>query len=167
MSPDAPDAPDPPDAPDAPDPPDAPDAPDGLNLTERSVDVDALAAALAERLRAAAFWDAQVTVEDRRIVFHGPGGGSAASDVAVTAGFGHARSAAERILGAATHALGVAQDQLSEITSDPWPRRGPGPLPDPHVTLDGDRVRLFYGSPADPVLELEPLRIADVLLLDD
>ena len=133
-------------------------------LDAGDVDVDALAAALAERLRAAVFRDARVTVEDQRIVFHDPRGGGGASDVAFSAGVGEDRSAAERVLGAARHALETAQNELSEITSDPWPRRGPGALPDPHVELDGDRVRLFYGNPRDPVLELEPLRIADVLL---
>lgn len=51
------------------------------------------------------------------------------------------------------------------VTTEPWPLRGRGELPTPHadITPDGGAVRLFYGNPAAPVLELEPLRVVDVL----
>jgi hypothetical protein len=72
---------------------------------------------------------------------------------------------ADRVQAAAASALRNAQDDLTMVTTDPWPQHGPGELPDPHaeITPDGETVRLFYGDSANPVLELEPLRIADVL----
>jgi hypothetical protein len=52
------------------------------------------------------------------------------------------------------------------VTTEPWPLRGRGTLPTPHADLTprGDTVRLFYGDPAGPVLELKPLRVVDVSL---
>ena len=40
---------------------------------------------------------------------------------------------------------------------------GSGTLPEPHAELspDGATVRLFYGSPVDPVLELAELAVAE------
>jgi hypothetical protein len=76
-------------------------------------------------------------------------------------------SGADRVRAAAASALRNAQDDLTVVTTDPWPQHGPGQLPDPHaeITRDGETVRLFYGDSAHPVLELEPLRIADVLTI--
>jgi hypothetical protein len=40
-----------------------------------------------------------------------------------------------------------------------------GGLPDPHaeLTADGATIRRWYGDSTNPVLELEPLRVTDVL----
>jgi hypothetical protein len=61
--------------------------------------------------------------------------------------------------------LDSAQDEIAELTTEPWPRRGSGTLPEPHAQLSQDRatVRLFHGSAADPVLALPALPITDVL----
>jgi hypothetical protein len=58
-----------------------------------------------------------------------------------------------------------AQDELAEITTDPWPRKGCRPAPGPRAefVLDGGAVRLLYGDLADPVLELEPMQVSEVL----
>jgi hypothetical protein len=51
------------------------------------------------------------------------------------------------------------------VTTERWPQRGRGELPTlaADITPDGDAVRLFYGHPAGPVLELEPLSVVDLL----
>jgi NAD(P)-dependent dehydrogenase (short-subunit alcohol dehydrogenase family) len=74
-------------------------------------------------------------------------------------------SGADRVRAAAASTLEAAQDELTMVTTEPWPLRGRGELPTPHAdfTAAGDTVRLFYGDPAAPVLELEPLRVIDIL----
>ncbi len=129
------------------------------------VDVEALARALAARLEAAVSSACHVTVERAMIFVRDADGHGAGIDVAFHASFPEAGPGGERVRGAAVSALAGAQDELTMITTDPWPGRGSSELPAPHAEFmsDGARVRLFYGSPADPVLELEPLRVSEVL----
>ena len=56
-------------------------------------------------------------------------------------------------------------EELAEITTDPWPRKGGGQLPAPRAELvsDGTAVRPLYGDLADTVLELEPMQVSEVL----
>ena len=92
-------------------------------------------------------------------------GSGAGIDVASAASFPESGSGAERVRNAAVTALRQAQDELAEITTDPWPREGAGQLPAPRAefVLDGAAVRLLYGDLADPVLELEPMQVSEVL----
>lgn len=129
------------------------------------IDIDALADALATRLRAVVPSTIRVVAE-RAIVFLSDADGHGIGiDIAVRASFPEAGSGASRVRAAAASALEAAQDELTMVTTEPWPLRGRGELPTPNAefTADGDTVRLFYGDPAAPILELEPLRVVDIL----
>jgi hypothetical protein len=86
-------------------------------------------------------------------------------DIAFHASFPEGGSGADHVRAAAASTLEAAQDELTVVTTEPWPLRGRGELPTPHAhfTAAGDTVRLFYGDPAAPVLELEPLPVVDIL----
>jgi hypothetical protein len=132
------------------------------------VDIDALSAALAQRLAAVAPPEVRIATSERGIVnILDTSGVGAGVDVsfAVAAFESNASSPADRVVDAAWRLLEAAQEEIAEVTTDPWPQQGSGTLPEPHVQLSQDRatVRLFYGSAADPVLELAALSIADVL----
>jgi hypothetical protein len=129
------------------------------------VELEALAHALAVRLRAVAPSVCRVVVEKAMIWLRDADGHGAGIDIAFAASFPDSGSGAERVRSAAGTALQQAQDELAITTTDPWPRRGSGELPAPRaeLTSDGATVRLLYGDPADPVLELEPIHLSEVL----
>jgi hypothetical protein len=56
-------------------------------------------------------------------------------------------------------ALNAAQDKIAETTGGPWPARD-GPTPTPWARAEDDEVRLGYGGPDAPVLELAPVALA-------
>jgi hypothetical protein len=129
------------------------------------VDVQALADALASRLQTVVPAACHVTAEGAMIWLRAADGTGAGTDVASAASFPESGSDAERVRQAAATTLRQAQDELAEITTDPWPRKGSGQLPDPRAELisDDTAVRLLYGDLADPVLELEPMQVSEVL----
>ena len=130
-----------------------------------NVDLAALADALARRLDGLVPDSVEVSAQPTAVILRGAHGGGVAADVAFGASFPDSGSGAERVRHAAVRVLEVVQDELIGMTTDPWPLHGHGELPAPHakITAEGDTVRLFYGELSDPVLELEPLRIAEVL----
>jgi hypothetical protein len=73
--------------------------------------------------------------------------------------------AGEDVAGAAREALVAVQEAMVEATDLPWPEPYPdwsaGP-PRPGVRVEGDVLRLWYGDETRPVLELEPLPLADL-----
>jgi hypothetical protein len=129
------------------------------------VDVEALADALASRLRAVVPSSVRVIAEGAAVVLRDADGHGVGIDIAFHASFPEGGSGADRVRAAAASTLEAAQDELTMVTTEPWPLRGGGELPTPHadLTAAGDTVRLFYGEPAASVLELEPLRVVDVL----
>jgi hypothetical protein len=130
------------------------------------VDIAALADAFANRLRVVVPYAFRVSVDGPMVLLRDWKGDSAGGlDFAYHASSPENGSGADRVRAASASALRNVQDDLTMVTTDPWPQHGPGQLPDPHaeITPDGETVRLFYGDSANPVLELEPLRIADVL----
>jgi hypothetical protein len=129
------------------------------------VDLQALAHALASRLQTAVPAACLITVEGAMIWLRAADGTGAGIDVASAASFPESGSGAERVRRAAATTLEQAQDELAEITTDPWPRKGAGQLPAPRteLVLDGAAVRLLYGDLADPVLEFEPMQVSEVL----
>ena len=132
------------------------------------VDIDALTAGLAHRLAAVAPALVQITTERGLVDVQDVRGGGGALDIAlVVATFkGDTRSPTERVVNAGQRLLETAQEEIAQVVAEPWPLRGPAPLPLPHAELspDGATVRLFYGTTADPVLELAPLPVARTLL---
>ncbi len=132
------------------------------------IDIDALTAALAQRLAAVAPPEVRIATTERGMVnVLDVRGGGAGIDIAfaVSTPDSDARSPADRAIDASQRLLEAAQEEIAEVTTDPWPRRGFGTLPEAHAQLsqDGATVRLLYGSAADPLLELAALSIADVL----
>jgi hypothetical protein len=132
------------------------------------VDIDALTAALAQRLAAVAPPEVRIATTERGMVeVLDVRGGGAGVDV-LLAVFGYesdSRSAADRVVEAGWRLLEAAQDEIAEVTTDPWPQHGSGTLPEPHAEIshDGATVRLFYGAEDNPTLELAALSIIDVL----
>lgn len=129
------------------------------------VELEALAHALAVRLQAVVPSACRVVVEGAMIWLRDANGHGAGIDIASAASFPDSGSGAERVRSAACTALQQVQVELAMTTTDPWPRHRSGALPAPRaqLTSDGAAVRLLYGDPTNPVLELEPIRISEVL----
>ena len=62
---------------------------------------------------------------------------------------------------AAWNVLSMAQDVVSESTTDAWPApAGAGAdLPDPGTRADGRIIRLWFGAEEAPVLSLPPITL--------
>src|SRR6201996_5410761 len=81
------------------------------------------------------------------------------------------RPGRERLLDVTHHALSRLQSAVVTTTATAWPAHGPlDELPEPHVAIAGDRVnptlRLWYGPPDAPVLELTPPFLLNMILYD-
>ena len=81
------------------------------------------------------------------------------------------RPGRERLLDVTHHALSRLQSAVVTTTATGWPGHGPlDELPEPHVAIAGDRVnptlRLWYGPPDAPVLELTPPFLLNMILYD-
>jgi hypothetical protein len=66
--------------------------------------------------------------------------------------------------------LDLVQHEIAEETMEPWPARSGRQyrgFPNPHARLDGDDLRMWFGEDAHPVLMLDPVDLADVLLRDE
>jgi hypothetical protein len=67
------------------------------------------------------------------------------------------RSVTERALRASALALGQLQDFVAEETADPWP--GATDMPPARAELRAGHLLLYFGEPAAPVLQCEPIDI--------
>jgi Clp amino terminal domain, pathogenicity island component len=77
----------------------------------------------------------------------------------------------QRLVEVTHHALAGLQTCVASATPGPWPAHGAGgELPAPHAEIAGDRVnptlRLWYGPPDRPVLELAPRLLLNMILHD-
>lgn len=136
--------------------------------TATGVDIDALTAALAQRLAAVAPPEVRIATSERGMVdVLDIRGGAAGVDILLSvAGYeSDSRSPADRVVDAGCWLLERAQEEIAEVTTDPWPQQGSGTLPEPQAKLsqDGAAVRLFYGAADKPTLELAALPIIEVL----
>lgn len=69
----------------------------------------------------------------------------------------------------AVQGLNQIQQEIAEETTDPWPAAsGPeyGGFPEPGGQIVRDRLHLWFGSRDEPVIELEPIDLANVILSD-
>jgi hypothetical protein len=135
---------------------------------DTGVDIDALTAALSLRLAAVAPREVRIVTTERGMVdvLDVRGCGARVDIVLAVAGYeSDSRSPADRVVDAARRLLEAAQDEIAEVTTDPWPHQGSGTMPEPHAQIadDNTTVRLFYGAEDNPTLELAALRIVDVL----
>jgi hypothetical protein len=81
------------------------------------------------------------------------------------------RAGRERLLDVAHNALSSLQTAVVTATATAWPAHGSlDELPEPHVAIAGDSVnptlRLWYGPPDAPVLELTPPFLLNMILHD-
>jgi excisionase family DNA binding protein len=135
-----------------------------IGLDGGGIDVDALAAALAERLAAVIPSQFEVTTESGMIRVLNDEGHSVGIDVAAMAD-DDGESLEERVCRAARHALDAPQDWIADETTEPWPARAgvlPGGFPAPNAEIVDEQVRLYYGDSGAPILELAPIRLRDV-----
>jgi Clp amino terminal domain, pathogenicity island component len=77
----------------------------------------------------------------------------------------------QRLVKVTHHALSSLQTCVTTATPAPWPAHGAADeLPEPHAEIAGDRVnptlRLWYGPPDMPVLELAPRILLNMILYD-
>ncbi|MGA2930085.1 MAG: hypothetical protein ABSG43_29670 [Solirubrobacteraceae bacterium] len=73
---------------------------------------------------------------------------------------------ARTVCDVAVMAMEVAADAVAEATRDPWPAapgQFPGGFASCHAEIVAESVRLWFGAPTAPILELEPMPIHDVL----
>jgi hypothetical protein len=55
------------------------------------------------------------------------------------------------------------QDFIAHTFAEPWPAASPGPMPQPFAqSVDGLLVA-GYGDPADPFVQLQPIRLRDLV----
>jgi hypothetical protein len=135
-----------------------------IGLDGGEIDVDALTAALAERLAAVVPSQLHVTAESGMIGIHNDEGHGVRIDVAAIAN-DDGTSLQERVCRAARHALGAPQDWIADETSEPWPARAgvvPGGFPAANAEIADEHIRLYYGDSDAPILELAPIRLRDV-----
>jgi hypothetical protein len=58
--------------------------------------------------------------------------------------------------------LDQIQDEVAEVTTEPWPARAPDPMPEVFAEIRGDNLVVGFGDPHDPALALGPLALADL-----
>jgi hypothetical protein len=124
------------------------------------VDVDALIGALAQRLAAVAPEGGEVVVE-RRMIWADGAGIDIPATVAETAG-----SDEDRVRAAAKNLLDVASEAFAELTAEPWPAPAgayAGGFAPSGTAIDDGSLRMWWGDPGAPIVELEPIALADVI----
>lgn len=73
----------------------------------------------------------------------------------------------EEALAGAVQSLHQIQHEIAEETTEPWPA-GSGAeyrgFPEPDGEIVGDRLNLWFGDQAHPVLALQPIDLADLIV---
>jgi excisionase family DNA binding protein len=132
-------------------------------LEPGDVDVEALASALAQRLAAVVPAQISVTVQAGMVWFTNEHGHGSGSDIASSASIDG--SLVDRVCAAAERTLDCASDMIAEETTEPWPACAGeirGGLPGAGAEPMGDAIRLWFGDPDAPVLELPRIRLDEV-----
>lgn len=126
-----------------------------------AVDVDALTSLLAARFAAVVPDPSTVRAANGRVLAAGSG-----TDIAHI--IAHTDGPPEdRIRYAAEQALETLSVSMSEITTEPWPASANdfrGGFPPINAMLVDGRLLLSYGDSDDPILTLEPIHLADVIV---
>jgi hypothetical protein len=130
----------------------------GLVWTE--LNLDALTALLAARLSEVCPDPESVRAERGMVWVAGAG-----IDVAQLASDDE-QSVERRLISLAEQALETASEALSEITAEPWPAKAgmfPGGFPPIHARISDGSLFMSYGEPDAPILELRPIRLAEII----
>ncbi len=73
----------------------------------------------------------------------------------------------DEVVPGAVQSLHQIQQEIAEATTEPWPAAS-GPdfraFPEPDGALVGNELLLWFGDRSDPVLALDPIDLADVIL---
>jgi hypothetical protein len=136
------------------------------------VDVDTLAALLADRLTAIVPPGFHVEAADGMLWYSADQGrfpgqrgdyrvGQAGTHVRANLGV-QGDTDADRLTGLAVQALDELQDYISEATHDPWP--GTTAQPRPHAEIRDSMLHLWYGDPASPALTCTPIPLRNLWL---
>jgi hypothetical protein len=56
-------------------------------------------------------------------------------------------------------ALEGLQEYVAELSTDPWPNRGSGHMPEAHGAIENGAVVLWFGSREAPILLLDPIQL--------
>src|SRR6202000_3487267 len=121
------------------------------------IDADALIEALARRL-AAVVPDPAHATPHRGVV--------CGVDVPWLLECSEARAPEELVAAMAAQMMQNASERVSDDTTEPWPARAgqfEGGFPPVGVAVTDGVVRMWWGAGDDPVLELEPLVVGEVL----
>jgi hypothetical protein len=125
-------------------------------LSPSDVNYEALAAALAERLRAVVPPEVEVTAVGSvvRILFAGTPSGMYAD----LPEWPDEYSLCEGLQGF----LDQFQDIAAEATTEPWPATAPDPMPEAFAEIRGDALIIGFGHPSEPVLALPPIGLREI-----
>ncbi|MGO9793909.1 MAG: hypothetical protein ACLP8S_31640 [Solirubrobacteraceae bacterium] len=120
--------------------------------------VEAFTRALAERFAAVIPAPMWVSVQDGMVCLISAFGGRAG--LAGLDGLREGEDPVEVVRCVVEGALATAQDYLSEDTGEPWPAVAgqlSGGFPPPRAQIAAGQLRMFYGNPDAPMLELAPI----------
>lgn len=144
--------------------------PGGVPHDGAVMDLDHLAAVLAERLSAVIPAGFRVNAADGMLWysaeegrFPGQSGNYRVGRAGtyIRANFGaYGACDEENIVGVAVQALSELQDYISEATHTPWP--GTTSQPSPHGRILDAQLSLWYGDRDNAILACEPLPLTDV-----
>ncbi len=136
-----------------------------LGVDLAGIDLTALGQGLATRLGGLlpALWTASST--DGIVAVADPDGASVSTlDLALM--LGDADAAKDRVLWALLSALAILQTQIADETTKPWPddmsKSHPG-LANAGGEIVRDVVRMRFGPADAPIVEFEPMHLADIL----
>lgn len=63
---------------------------------------------------------------------------------------------------AVEQALDGFQDDIAEVTTEPWPATAPEPMPEPFAEIHDGALLAGFGDPSAPVLSLEPIPLGEL-----
>lgn len=134
-----------------------------LGLSPGPLKVDVFVRAVAERFAAVVPESMHVSVDDGMVWLVSGSGGRVL--IFGLAGMRDGDDPVDVVRSAAEDALATAQEYVSEDTTEPWPASGqlPGGFPTPLAQIADGQLRMLYGAPEAPVLELVPIRLTDIL----
>jgi hypothetical protein len=69
----------------------------------------------------------------------------------------------EQVCFAVWKVLDSFQDDFAHEFTEPWPAASPGPMPEPFAQIIDGEVVAGYGDPEDSFVQLQPIRLGDLL----